>query len=156
LKHGAQLSGNKPSTAEKKAWTQGCREYGTPLIGRQARRRLENRVKGDSASGRAEVAEVASDDWKFLERKTALLREQGDKTRIGLVSGQALKRRPGDATAQFDVPYHFFQPRNGRSRESFSIKVCIDVSVGGIRHADCPRVLPCTAKEKFTEPVRWP
>lgn len=84
------LSRNEPSTTEKKARTEGCCEYRTPRIGGSARRRLQNRVKGNPTRGRAKIAEMACDNGKFVQRQIALLSQKGDKTRIRLVSCQAL------------------------------------------------------------------
>jgi hypothetical protein len=120
------------------------------MFSRMALNRLQNSVKGYSARGGAEISKRLGDNGKLVFRQPAVLSKERDKTRIGLVGGQTLQRGAVNATAKFDLPDHFFQPGDGRSRERFAIKVHVEVPVRCMRHADRVRILTRTAKEKFS------
>jgi hypothetical protein len=114
---------------------------------------LENRVEGYSTGGGAEIPERTRDDGKFVLRQPALLGKERYKTRIGLMGGETLQGGPGNATSEFNVLDHFFQPRDGRAGESFSIEMHVEVPVRSIGDANRSSVLPRASKEKLPEGI---
>jgi hypothetical protein len=69
------------------------------------------------------------------------------------MGGETLHGGPGNATAELDVLDDLFQPRDGRTGESLSIEMHVEVPARGIGDANRSSVLPRAAKEKFPEGI---
>src|SRR5712692_2943688 len=110
-------------------------------------------MQSRAARGRAEIAKNLGDRRKLAGGNAALLREEGNETRVRLV-----RRKPGgggarDATAQLDRGENFFHARDCRAGQGFTIELHVEAAILGIAHPDSSRVLPGAAENKFSEKI---